>query len=238
MSTENTDNHINEEKVTSAKVEENLCFISVRLTINLLIHVLIFLIVFICLWFACSTEINLFNLHIILCVLGYQFFMCHGTLVMSQYNAWTMFVTRRYKKHLHWVLQVLAFALVTTGTVFVILQKDTHFTSIHGILGLAALVLAFVSLLNGILVMFSHKVSSSAIGMFWIKFFHYLSGIASILVGTGSLCAAFNYNSFKTWTGEGDGFILTLMVLTCLFSVLITLDFWIATGIKFRTRSK
>lgn len=86
--------------------------------------------------------------------------------------------------------------------------------------------------------MFSHKVSSSAIGKFWIKFFHYISGVATIFLGTGSLCAAFNYNSFRTWTGEGDAFIIALMALTCLFTVLITLDFWIATAIKFRTRSK
>ncbi|KAF9797861.1 hypothetical protein SFRURICE_001464 [Spodoptera frugiperda] len=238
MSEENTENHINEEKVVSSKIEENLCLKSVRVTINLMIHVLISLVVFVCLWFACSSGITFFNLHIILCVLGYQFFMCHATLVISQYNASTMFIARRYKKHLHWVLQVFAVAMVTTGTVFVILQKDTHFTSIHGILGLAALVLAFVSLLNGVLVMFSHKASSSAIGKFWIKFFHYISGIATIFLGTGSLCAAFNYNSFRTWTGEGDAFIIALMALTCLFTVLITLDFWIATAIKFRTRSK
>ncbi|CAH0695873.1 unnamed protein product [Spodoptera exigua] len=238
MSAEIPENHINEEKVISSRIEDNLCMKSMRLTINVLNHVLIFLIVFICLWFACSSGINLFNLHIILCVLGYQFFMCHATLIISEYNTWTMFIARRYKKHLHWVLQVFAVALVTTGTVFVILQKDTHFTSIHGILGLVALVLALVSLLNGILVMFSHKLSSSAIGVFWIKFFHYISGIGSMFLGTGSLCAAFNYTSFRTWTGEGDGFILTLMVFTCLFTVLIALEFCIATGIKLRTRSK
>ncbi|KAH9641176.1 hypothetical protein HF086_013033 [Spodoptera exigua] len=213
MSAENTENHINEEKVISSRIEDNLCMKSMRLTINVLNHVLIFLIVFICLWFACSSGINLFNLHIILCVLGYQFFMCHATLIISEYNTWTMFIARRMGDN----------------------GPSNRFAMGYS---LVALVLALVSLLNGILVMFSHKLSSSAIGVFWIKFFHYISGIGSMFLGTGSLCAAFNYTSFRTWTGEGDGFILTLMVFTCLFTVLIALEFCIATGIKLRTRSK
>ncbi|KAJ8717890.1 hypothetical protein PYW07_005820 [Mythimna separata] len=203
------------------------------MTVNVLTHVLIFLTVLICILFSCNSTVGLYELHIILCVLGYQFFMCQGTLIMSQYNSWSMYISRRYKKHIHWSMQVLAAILVTIGTAFIIQMKSVHFTSIHGKLGLAALVCCLASLLNGLLAMYPRKLSS-CISVFWIRFFHYVTGIASLFLATGSLCAAFEYRSFKVWTGNEDVFVPTITAFTWIFTILVTLDFWIMTGNRIR----
>lgn len=66
--TANTESEFN--KNENSKIVNNVWFKSARLMINLLTNILIFLTVFVCLLYSCSSTVTLFDLHIILCVLG------------------------------------------------------------------------------------------------------------------------------------------------------------------------
>ncbi|PZC83846.1 hypothetical protein B5X24_HaOG207003 [Helicoverpa armigera] len=230
---EKEQNDVNKEK-EKRKIEPHPCYQSFRLALNLVINILICLTVFVCLLYACSGEFAMFELHIILSVLGYQFVMCQATLVVSRYNSWSMLIKRRYRKHIHWVMQVIAAAMVLAGTVLIALQKSTHFDTTHGQLALAALLCCFLSLLNGILTIFAARISES-INMLWVRLFHYFTGIFTLFLAAGSLCEAFKYDFFRTWTSN-EVFVPILIYITWIFTALVSLDFWIWCGIRIRNR--
>ncbi|KAI5635120.1 eukaryotic cytochrome b561 domain-containing protein [Phthorimaea operculella] len=121
---------------SEAHSDEDSAFVkTVRLTLNLTTHILIILTVFVCLLYAwTSPELNAFQLHIVLCVIGYQFFMSQGTLVISKYNCWSMFLPRRYRRHLHWILQIIGVMLVTAGSCVMMKAKTDNFNTCHGVL--------------------------------------------------------------------------------------------------------
>ncbi|KAG6452024.1 hypothetical protein O3G_MSEX007406 [Manduca sexta] len=201
---------------------------TVWLSINLITNILICLTVFVCIVYACSsTTIDAYHLHIILCVLGYQFFMCQGIMVLSKYNSWSLFLKRIDRRRIHFILQTIAVVLVTVGSCLIIREKNEHFNTIHGSVGLCALITSLTSLANGILVTYANRLSR--LNVFWIKFIHYVTGVCSIFLSAFSLCAAFRIEHFSMWTGN-IGVDSILIFITCLFTVFVSINFWIFTG--------
>lgn len=77
--------------------------------------------------------------HICLTTIGYQFMMTEAILVLYAPNSWSHFHTQTTKRHLHWVLQIIAFTFIVTGNSILIAQREqtnsTHFQSIHSCTG-------------------------------------------------------------------------------------------------------
>jgi hypothetical protein len=77
--------------------------------------------------------------HVCLTTLGYQFMMTEAILVLYAPNSWSYFHTTTTKRHLHWVLQTIAFIFIVTGDIIIIVQreqaKSEHFSSIHSVTG-------------------------------------------------------------------------------------------------------
>ncbi|CAH2042390.1 unnamed protein product, partial [Iphiclides podalirius] len=155
--------------------------------------------------FSCrTTTLNVFHLHIILCVLGYQFFMCQGILVLSKYN-WSMLIRRRHRRHVHWVFQLLALILVVTGSVIMIKETQNHFDTAHSILAICALVLYLTSILNGLLMLKANKLSTF-VDMICVRYTHYVTSISTLfcataithfLLGAAAFSAFFFINIFE-----------------------------------------
>ncbi|XP_049876751.1 uncharacterized protein LOC126374274 [Pectinophora gossypiella] len=208
------------------KSEESVLIRTTRVSLNLITHVLIVMTVFICLLFAwtwSTRTLNIFEWHIILCVLGYQFFMNQGILVLSKYNSWSMYLPRLYKRHLHWILQLVGIILATVGSTIMSVDVHVNFTTAHGISGVCALIVSLIGLFNGIIAWYAQK--TSYINAYWIKMVHIVTGIGAIFLSAASLCWGINIYAFKMWSSEGD--VIALIIFTLIFSVLVAIDFWI-----------
>ncbi|KAJ2948500.1 hypothetical protein O0L34_g7750 [Tuta absoluta] len=218
---------------TEAHANEDSAFVkTVRLTLNLTTHILIVLIVFVCLLYAWTgPKLNDFQLHIVLCVLGYQFFMSQGTLVASKYNCWSMFLPRRYRRHLHWFLQVIGVTLVTAGSCVMIKAKSDNFNTCHGVLGLCALMTALLGFINGLLVINACNWRSY-LNVYWLKFIHYAAGVGTMLLSAASLCLGFGQDAFTNWSGREDA--AALVVFTIMFTFLVAVEFWLLICRKIR----
>ncbi|CAG9123816.1 unnamed protein product [Plutella xylostella] len=123
-------------------VSESTFLTTFRLIINIITHILIAVTIFESVKLAMvSKPMNMIQLHIILCVIGYQFFMCQGVLVMSAKNSWSYFLSDTHSKYFHGVFHLLGFVLAAAGTALVVIDQSAKFASVHGLLGIIALVL-------------------------------------------------------------------------------------------------
>lgn len=57
--------------------------------------------------------------------------------------------------------------------------------------------------------------------------FHYLTGMGSLALSTGALCYGFKTASFVDWVGRGDRVVLALIIVNCIITALVALNFWI-----------
>ncbi|XP_028169905.1 uncharacterized protein LOC114359636 [Ostrinia furnacalis] len=221
-----------EELPTDEKPKEYVLSKTLRSLLNLLTHVLMIITVFICLVFACKSHIGIYELHIISGVIGYQFFMCQGILVLAKYNAWSIYLRRLHRIHIHWVLELVAVALVTAGGVFFILELPAHFTTLHGSFGLVALGATLLSTFLGIVAGISYMAKACAPARRWFKYIHHAISVIALLLASVSLCLAYDNPTFKIWTSrwfENDEFpVPIIMLITLLFTCLVAFEFVIA----------
>ncbi|XP_045501750.1 uncharacterized protein LOC123698958 [Colias croceus] len=228
---------INQEEGTIKINEDNgkkshSVFQTLRLFLNYVTNILMVLIVFICLLFSLQTgNFGAYEWHIVLCVLGYQLLMSQGILVISKYNYWSMYLTRRHRIYSHLILQVLSIVLITIGSVLMFQQKKINFNTIHGILALCALIMSIMSSLDGIILMYARNISNY-ISSFWLKCGHYILGAAGLICSSASLCYAFKKGSFRKWVENDDN---VLIALTSIFTVLVLAEFVIAMRKRLRT---
>ena len=84
-----------------------------------------------------KNGIRFFTMHVFLTTVGYQLLMTEAIMVFYTPNSWTFFHSYKTKKHLHWILQLIATIFIITGNCFFIALKKNlkHFNTIHGITG-------------------------------------------------------------------------------------------------------
>ncbi|KAL0869888.1 hypothetical protein ABMA27_006088 [Loxostege sticticalis] len=219
-----------EESPEEEKVVKNYVLSkTVRLLLNLLTHVLMMITVFVCLVFACKSHVGIFELHIILCVIGYQFFMCQGALALAKYNVWSDYLRRLHRIHVHWVLEVIALAMVTAGSVMYLLKLPAHFTTLHGGFGLVALGATLLAVLCGAITGLSYAVQGCAPARKWFKYIHHTIAVIALLLSAISLSLAFMNPDFKLWTSKwfenNELPVPILMFITLLFTCSVAVEF-------------
>lgn len=117
----------------------------------------------------------------------YQVLMAEGILTLYSANTWTRMTTKKTKTTLHWLMQVAGSALAITGNVIEIRAKEqNHFVSIHAKLGLVSFVFLVVSMLNGVLSLFSVDLKRF-VKPVYNKLFHSTMSVVCFVTGMVSL---------------------------------------------------
>lgn len=134
---------------------------------------------------AFSARITAWDLHASLCTVGYVLLMAEGIIWLAGDNVVIRPISRRTKKHVHWVLQVLGLICIVAGVVVAYVHKRRHFKSNHAILGLTSLVIMIV------LAVFGYPVIAAAkfrkiIKPVIVKFTHNFLGITCFVIGMAS----------------------------------------------------
>ncbi|KAG7301460.1 hypothetical protein JYU34_014418 [Plutella xylostella] len=125
--------------------------------------------------------------HIYLCVVGYVVLMSQAVLSLSPYNGWSQTFSYQEKRFMHWVLQIAGSALAITGSIIKIVDTPDNFQTVHGIIGLIALLLTCLSMIGGIINLLFFKVNPKI-----IKILHASLGLLTLCVAYLSLIFAFS----------------------------------------------
>ncbi|KAJ2951837.1 hypothetical protein O0L34_g14001 [Tuta absoluta] len=153
------------------------------------------------LWFAFKSKpISAFQLHVGLCVIGYQLLMAHGVLCLRS-PGWST-LGLKLRRRVHWILQLSGSILAIAGSALMIKEKSdagrAHFTSLHAKLALAALVFTIASLINGLLSLYvvelRHLIPAKV-----SKISHIILGTAAFTASSASLAFGFKKHSFVEW---------------------------------------
>ncbi|XP_077287188.1 transmembrane reductase CYB561D2-like [Arctopsyche grandis] len=163
--------------------------------LNTLNHALIAIVTFYTCWVVFTQKkIDLFELHIALTTLGYQFLMAETIIALAGENSWTYGLKRSTKKIIHWAMAIIGSCLSIAGTSIIIYSRNKHFSSTHGILGLTAMVLLVPTFMNGPLTLFSRYCNKS-IKPVYMKIYHIITALAAYCVGVSCLITGFQ----KKW---------------------------------------
>lgn len=77
-----------------------------------------------------------FSWHVFLTTIGYQLLMAEAIMVFYSPNSWTYIHEFKTKKHLHWILQLIATVCIITGNVIIsVIRTTPHFKTVHAITG-------------------------------------------------------------------------------------------------------
>ena len=77
-----------------------------------------------------------FSWHVFLTTIGYQLLMAEAIMVFYSPNSWTQFHSQKTKKHLHWILQLIATVFIISGNVIIsVIRTTPHFRTVHAITG-------------------------------------------------------------------------------------------------------
>lgn len=159
--------------------------------------------------------------------LQYQFLMCEAIMSLYQQNSWTVLHTKRTKTNLHWVLQAIGSSMAIGGMLLYVVNRDQHFDSLHGQLGLASGIFTCIGILNGTSALWAKELYRF-VKPVYSKLFHNVIGIVAFVLGMASLIVGFNKFQFQLVT-SADG-ILVLQVL-CAITIVLSLfgagkSFW------------
>ncbi|CAH2242665.1 uncharacterized protein LOC120631504 [Pararge aegeria] len=221
------------EAVNSSKLEdvgtENYSLKIFQSTLNLLAHILIGIVVGISILFAFRNGLptnNMTNLHIVLCVIGYQLLMAEGILALCPYNSWTAGLRLVDKRRTHTILQILGSVLAIVGSILKSLDKSTNWNTLHGKFALVAMVFTTVSLVNGLTSLYAYELRKCVPGNF-SKIPHIVFGVVAFVASLIALCYGFDYGFFKNWTanaGPPFGFAYAIMAMSAAFTFIIIVN--------------
>lgn len=77
-----------------------------------------------------------FYWHVYLTTIGYQLLMAEAIMVFYSPNSWTFFHAHKTKKHIHWIIQLIAAIFIITGNfVATVVRTTPHFKTFHAITG-------------------------------------------------------------------------------------------------------
>ncbi|XP_031766919.1 uncharacterized protein LOC113514619 [Galleria mellonella] len=196
-----------------------------NLSSNLLTHTLIGSTVGVTVLFAFRNGLPLsqINLHIVLCVIGYQLLMAQGFLALAPENSWSTVLRLVDRRRAHWVLQVMGSGLAIAGSAIGIQTKSVHWNSLHGQFALVALVFTCASLVNGLSSLYAFELSKRIrLPPNLSKVPHILFGVVAFVAASISLCYGYDKNSFKNWIHPK--LAVTAIVFTAIFTFTIIIN--------------
>lgn len=209
-------------------IEGKLFVKTILSSYNVLVHILMGMIVGVALLFAVKKRYNepsvpedIILLHILLCVPGYILIMSQSILSMTSYNTWSSSLSEVNKRRAHWILQILGAGMAATGSIMIMIYKDVNFDTLHGKVGLVALVFTTVSVVVGIAALFSNNLRKF-IPPIVSKITHIVLGIVTYASASTALCYAFDKTMFKLWTS--DNVALGVISFTGIFTLIILIN--------------
>ncbi|KAL5279706.1 hypothetical protein ACFFRR_003982 [Megaselia abdita] len=150
-------------------------------------------------------------LHAFLCTIGYNVLMLEGGMTFYPHNLLTKSLSKTNKVRVHLVLQVLGGVCGMAGAGVKFLDKETHFDSLHGKLGLAANLFSAWALANGLASMYAHKIKH--LTPFKIKTIHNAVGLTAILLGLQAVVTGMQRGFYQKHIDDRLTGIMTLVVI-------------------------
>ncbi|XP_054743755.1 transmembrane reductase CYB561D2-like [Anastrepha obliqua] len=118
-----------------------------------------FITIYLC-WMSLRLDRKDIPWHAVLCTLGFLCLMSEGLMAYYRGNVWTQVCQRQEKARLHWVLQLCGSIIGLIGIVIKMCLEEVHFHTRHGILGLATMIVLFISLLSGLGSLYATELKS------------------------------------------------------------------------------
>lgn len=141
--------------------------------------------------------------------------MAQGILAMADYNFVTHTWTYQKCVTVHWVLQAIALAFITIGQIAIYVRKaekgKSHFTTLHGILGLITYLLTVLSSLGGVFTFYSFQLRSF-LKPITIKIIHSLVGILTYMMGVAAIGTGLYSRSWVRHF-ENESWVLVMMIV-------------------------
>lgn len=164
---------------------------------NTINHILIGFVTIFVLYIYITIPYEIYNLHSIFGVLGYQFFMAEAILVFYARNSWSRQLSRKAKGWVHGSLQFLASSCALTGVGIELYVQDWTLLwyNNHVFLGLMATLLLIFNVLLGIVTFNAGQPAiRKVVKSVYLKFLHNIIGIACFVIGMTALYHAYGRN--------------------------------------------
>ncbi|CAH1112376.1 unnamed protein product [Psylliodes chrysocephalus] len=154
-------------------------------------------------------------LHVFLCTLAYIPLMVEALLLFSEYNVWSLRLDRARKSWIHGTLLGSSFIIATIGISIKINSKsersEEHFVSNHAILGLASWIVCFISVVGGVLSLYSSKLRN-LIRPVILKLTHTFLGLTAFTLGMASLILGLDLPAFNNFTTRNEKIVITVLL--------------------------
>ncbi|XP_072928647.1 transmembrane reductase CYB561D2 [Hemitrygon akajei] len=132
---------------------------------------------------------SLFSWHPFLMALAFSFIMTQAILLFSPESSLILSYSRKIKVRSHWVLQGLATVCAILGLTIISYNKylndKPHFTSWHGLIGLATVVYVCLQSTGGVTLLYPKLMRKWSLAK--LKLYHATSGLVGYLLGCTSL---------------------------------------------------
>ncbi|CAD0197765.1 unnamed protein product [Chrysodeixis includens] len=152
----------------------------------------------------------------------YQLLMGQSFLGLCPYNSWSADLNTVNKRRAHWVLATMGSILAVAGSILVMLWKNVNFNTMHGKLGLVAMVFTVVNLVTGVAALYATPLRRFCIPPSLSKISHILFGVVAFVTAGASLCYGYDKNAFINWVGAEAA--LGVIIFTAAFTVFLSFN--------------
>ncbi|XP_069679378.1 transmembrane reductase CYB561D2-like [Periplaneta americana] len=165
-------------------------------------------------------QTSLFSWHPSFMTLGFVLLMAEAIMAISKDNIVVFLLPslQNSTRRLHWILQGGAASCIIVGFTIIVVNKGDrpHFTSLHGIVGLIAVIFTFLTCIGGIFTLYSVKFKD------WIKpsynkLGHVLVGTLTFVLGVVAEGTGMNTRGFR----KDEAAQITCIVLLSLASFVV-----------------
>ncbi|XP_014100981.3 transmembrane reductase CYB561D2 [Bactrocera oleae] len=180
-----------------------------------------FVTVYLC-WMSLRLDSKDIPWHAVFCTLGFLCLMSEGLMAYYRGNVWTQVCHRPEKARLHWVLQLCGSIIGLIGIVIKMCLEEVHFHTRHGMIGLATMVILFISLLSGLSSLYAAELKGRLQPRF-NKTMHNIIGLMTFTLAMLSMYYSFETQLFNDYSLDASTYMdfrLLLEIITIIIFVL------------------
>ncbi|XP_004534463.1 cytochrome b561 domain-containing protein 2 [Ceratitis capitata] len=180
-----------------------------------------FITIYLC-WMSLRLDRADIPWHAVLCTLGFLVLMSEGLMAYYRGNVWTQVCQRPEKARLHWLLQLSGSIIGIIGIMIKICLEEVHFHTRHGIIGLATMIILFISLLSGLSSLYATELKSRLQPRF-NKTSHNIIGLITFTLSMASMYYSFETQLFNDFSLDASTYLdfrLLLEITTIIIFVL------------------
>ncbi|XP_063830667.1 uncharacterized protein LOC135079949 [Ostrinia nubilalis] len=193
--------------------------------VNMITHMTLGAVAFITIFLGIM-YVPVLRQHIILTVVGYVILMTQSILVLSSHNGWSRTIRYKDRKIVHLLMQVFGSILAIAGNIVVMVEKNVHFNTTHGILGLVAMIFTIISLVGGAFHLYIHCMPRVTCLL------HCIIGALTMIIGFLALIFGIE-ETFRTVFGNASTNLLICLTVMSLVGTLLPCCLKLQRGCKF-----